>query len=291
MILDPETDRGARVGVAAIGPGGVRITGKLGQRLPVLETLPESDSCEERDTQPMDLAFVVSGMEDETVARETMRRATLARGFPSGGFCVAVVTQSSVAPTSDVLRCLQELGQVVDALFLVSHLNLKPLYQDAPRIMTELALEELLAGSMIEDVTRLITERGLICIDYADVRAIMRDGSGDACLGVGLAGGEGGAALAAEKAVRTIREQGVDLCRQGAFLVCIKGSTNITMDDFDDASRVVHDSIHRDANIIAGLLLDDDLGANVRVLIMAKKDAEPVAPVVDERLRRFLEEK
>ncbi|MBU5638732.1 hypothetical protein KOM00_18565 [Geomonas sp. Red69] len=287
MRIEPETELGARVGVAAAGPSGLRMIGRLMQRLPLLEPLSYL-AAEERAMPPVDLVVVVSGMDDVTVAGDTLRAATVARGLSSVRLCVAVVPRSSLASTPEVLGTLREVGQLVDALFLVSHRNLKPLYPDAPRMMAELALEEFLSTTMIEDLTRIITERGLICIDFADVVAILRDGSSETCLGVGLAGGKGGAALAAEKAVQSIREQGGEPSQHGAFLVCVKGSTNITMDDFDDASRVVHENVHPDANIIIGLLLDDDLGSNVRVLIMAKKDAVPVAPVVDERVRRFL---
>lgn len=290
MTIELETEQHARIGVAAAGSVGARVAGKLAGRLPVLEPLSYAAPGVAWDPPPVDMAIVVSGMEDESVARDTLRAAALSRGLTSMRLCMAVVPQSSFPPTQEVQESLQELRQLVQALFLVSHRDLKPLYPHAPGVMTDSALEEFLIGSMLEDFTRLTTERSLICIDFADVLAILGDGSSDACLGVGLAGGEGGAALAAEKAIQSLREQGMDPGRHGAFLACLKGSTNITMDDFDDAARVIHESIHPDANVIVGLLLDDDLGANVRVLIMAKRDAVPVAQVAEEWVTRFMDE-
>lgn len=287
MIPEVEVEDYARLRLAAAGDIGARIAEKITGKLPILESLADRPAVEASRT-PVDMVFVVSGMESDTVARRTVELAALARQYPSCRYCVALLTESSVARSQKTAESMQELRQRVDALFLVSHQDLKPMHDDAARVMTELALEEFLAGCMIEDITRLLTERGLICIDFTDVREIMCAGSSDACLGIGIAGGEKAAARAAGKALARIREQGMEPARKGAFFVSIKGSTNLTMDDFDDASRVLHEGIHPDADIIIGLLIDDGMGANTRVMIMAKKDAVPVPCVVDERLRKFL---
>ena len=139
--------------------------------------------------------------------------------------------------------------------------------------LTRAALEEYLARLQAADLARIITEPGLICTDFADVWAIMRIGSSAASLGVGIARGEGGAREAALKALRSLERQGVDPGSSPALLVSISGSSNMTMDDFDSDAKTVHGAVAEEANIIVTLLVDDVLAGNIRVMIMAKRDA------------------
>lgn len=288
MGFEVEVEDHARLLVAAAGDIGSRIAEKLSAKFPILEWLPDPPPADTPHRRLEDMAFIVTGLENETVARRAAELAKQARESASCRYSIALVTESSVARCAETIASYREMRQWVDAVFVVSEKDLKPMHGDAPQVMTALALEEYLVGSMIGDLTRLLTERGLICIDFQDVEAIMCAGGSEACLGIGIAGGEDAAIAAAAKALDRIREQGMDPSQKGAFVVSIKGSTNITMDDFDDVSRLVHDSIHPDADIITGLLIDEAMGGNIRVMVMAKKEAVPVPYVMDERVRGIL---
>jgi len=153
---------------------------------------------------------------------------------------------------------------------VVSRKSLQPLDDNAPEVMTTSSLEEYLVRQLVGDIVRMMIEIGIICIDFADVQAIMCDGRSDACLGGGIANGERPARDAARKALQSLWQQQVDPAQSAALLVWITGSTNITMDDFDAASTVIHEAIHEEADIIVGLLIDDALAENIRVSILAK---------------------
>ncbi|MEN9751996.1 MAG: hypothetical protein RLZZ600_1043 [Actinomycetota bacterium] len=129
----------------------------------------------------------------------------------------------------------------------------------------ETADQVLLAG--VQGITDLITTPGLINLDFADVKSVMQ-GAGSALMGIGSSRGADRAIKAAELAVASpLLEASIEGAR--GVLLSIQGGSNLGMFEISDAAKLVQDSVHPEANIIFGTVIDDTLGDEVRVTVIA----------------------
>lgn len=128
----------------------------------------------------------------------------------------------------------------------------------------------LLAG--VQGITDLITTPGLINLDFADVKSVMQD-AGSALMGIGSARGADRAIKAAELAIASPL---LEISIEGAqgVLMSIQGGSNLGLYEINDAARLVEEAVHPDANIIFGAVIDDALGDEVRVTVIAAGFAE-----------------
>lgn len=135
----------------------------------------------------------------------------------------------------------------------------------------------LLAG--VQGITDLITTPGLINLDFADVKSVMQ-GAGAALMGIGSARGADRAIKAAELAVASpLLEASVEGAH--GVLLSIQGSSNLALSEIYEASSLVQDVVHPEANIIFGTVIDDTLGDEVRVTVIAAGfDTEPSSSTV-----------
>lgn len=144
--------------------------------------------------------------------------------------------------------------------------------------------EVLLSG--VQGITDLITTPGLINLDFADVKSVM-SGAGSALMGIGSARGEGRSVQAAEKAINSPL---LEASMEGAHgvLLSIAGGSDLGLFEINEAASLVQEAAHPEANIIFGTVIDDSLGDEVRVTVIAagfdsgvpshkKLDPKPVA--------------
>ncbi len=123
----------------------------------------------------------------------------------------------------------------------------------------------LLAG--VQGITDLITTPGLINLDFADVKSVMQ-GAGSALMGIGSARGADRAIKAAELAVASpLLEASIDGAH--GVLLSIQGGSNLGIFEINDAAKLVQEAVHPEANIIFGAVIDDTLGDEVRVTVIA----------------------
>jgi cell division protein FtsZ len=123
----------------------------------------------------------------------------------------------------------------------------------------------LLAG--VQGITDLITTPGLINLDFADVKSVMQ-GAGSALMGIGSSRGADRAIKAAELAVASpLLEASIDGAH--GVLLSIQGGSNLGIFEINDAARLVQEAVHAEANIIFGAVIDDTLGDEVRVTVIA----------------------
>ncbi len=120
----------------------------------------------------------------------------------------------------------------------------------------------------VQGISDLITTSGLINVDFADVKAVMSE-RGMAMMGIGISSGDNRAVEAATKAISSPLLEEIDISNAKGVLVNISGSSNMTMDEFDTASRIIHEKVHEDANIIVGLVIDAELGNFVKITAIA----------------------
>ena len=125
--------------------------------------------------------------------------------------------------------------------------------------------EVLLSG--VQGITDLITTPGLINLDFADVKSVM-SGAGSALMGIGSARGEGRAVQAAEKAINSpLLEASMDGAH--GVLLSIAGGSDLGLFEINEAASLVQEAAHPEANIIFGTVIDDSLGDEVRVTVIA----------------------
>ncbi|HTM83931.1 MAG TPA: cell division protein FtsZ, partial [Mycobacterium sp.] len=125
--------------------------------------------------------------------------------------------------------------------------------------------EVLLNG--VQGITDLITTPGLINVDFADVKGVM-SGAGTALMGIGSARGDGRALKAAEVAINSPLLEASMEGAQGV-LMSIAGGSDLGLFEINEAASLVQDAAHHDANIIFGTVIDDSLGDEVRVTVIA----------------------
>jgi cell division protein FtsZ len=119
----------------------------------------------------------------------------------------------------------------------------------------------------VQGITDLITTPGLINLDFADVKSVM-SGAGSALMGIGSARGEGRAVQAAQKAINSpLLEASMDGAH--GVLLAIAGGSDLGLFEINESASLVQESAHPDANIIFGTVIDDSLGDEVRVTVIA----------------------
>ena len=119
----------------------------------------------------------------------------------------------------------------------------------------------------VSGITELITTPGLINVDFADVQSVMK-GAGSALMGIGSARGDDRAVEAAERAISSpLLEASIEGAH--GVLISISGGSDLGLFEVNEAARMVSDAAHPDANIIFGAVIDDTLGDEVRVTVIA----------------------
>lgn len=265
--IDYDFDATALITAVGIGPFGSRTAELLSRNVRGItchevsvdaKSSPEGFSSLLSSVQQSDLLFIISSFDDPSCT-------SLAQAVGNAS-CRAGIPTVAIAPLPLGLSFLQGQESWYDTLFGVSGRSLP--VQSEPIIPEGEALTGYSTRHMVASITNLITYQTGICIDFADVAAILREGSVGR-VGVGIGSGDSRGSMAAMGAIERLEEQGLSLAHATGVLVSVHGSSALTMEDFDDASRVVHDSISDDTNIIVGVISDEQLGYNLKVTVMA----------------------
>jgi cell division protein FtsZ len=162
---------------------------------------------------------------------------------------------------------VKALKEEVDTLIVVPNDRLLEISDRSISMIQafETADHILLAG--VQGITDLITTPGLINLDFADVKSVMQD-AGSALMGIGASRGADRAIKAAELAVASpLLETSIEGAQ--GVLLSIQGGSNLGLYEINDAARLVEEAVHPDANIIFGAVIDDALGDEVRVTVIA----------------------
>jgi cell division protein FtsZ len=134
----------------------------------------------------------------------------------------------------------------------------------------------------VQGISDLITLPGLINLDFADVRTIMAKATGSALLGIGMGSGESRALEAASRAVESpLLETSVDGAR--SILLSITGGPDLSLWEVNEAAKAVAEAAHPDANIIFGAMVDERLGDEVWITVVATGYGDMPLPVRRDR--------
>ncbi|WP_449277181.1 cell division protein FtsZ [Leucobacter sp. GX24907] len=223
-----------------------------------------------------DMVFVTAGEGGGTGTGAAPVVARIAKSV--GALTIGVVTRpfsfEGKRRAAQADAGVNALREAVDTLIVVPNDRLLEISEPGISMIEAFAAADqvLLAG--VQGITDLITTPGLINLDFADVKSVMQ-GAGSALMGIGSARGADRAIKAAELAVASpLLEASVEGAH--GVLLSIQGSSNLALSEIYEASSLVQDVVHTEANIIFGTVIDDTLGDEVRVTVIAAGfDADP----------------
>jgi cell division protein FtsZ len=216
-----------------------------------------------------DMVFVTAGEGGGTGTGGAPVVANIARKL--GALTIGVVTRpftfEGKRRAGQAEDGIAELRNECDTLIVIPNDRLLQLGDVNVSLMDAFrsADEVLLSG--VQGITDLITTPGLINLDFADVKSVM-SGAGSALMGIGSARGEGRSVQAAAKAINSPL---LEASMEGAHgvLLSIAGGSDLGLFEINEAASLVQESAHPEANIIFGTVIDDSLGDEVRVTVIA----------------------
>jgi len=216
-----------------------------------------------------DMVFVTAGMGGGTGTGAAPIIANLAR--EAGALTVSIVTKPFAFEGTRRMVLAEEgiekLKEDVDTLIVIPNQRLMDVIDRKMTLLEAFKVVDSVLGQAVQGISEIITTPGLINVDFADVRTIMKE-AGTALLGIGTGVGENRAQMAARAAISSPL---LDLSIEGArgVLFNIAGGSDLTMFEVDEAARVISASADPDANIIFGAVVKEELVDQVRITVIA----------------------
>ncbi len=234
------------------------------------------------------MVFVTAGMGGGTGTGAAPVIAATAREM--GILTVGVVTKPFHFEGQRRMRTAEagitELQKVVDTLLIIPNQNLFRVANEKTTFADAFAMADQVLYSGVACITDLMVKEGLINLDFADVRAVMRE-MGKAMMGTGESTGEKRALTAAEAAIANPLIDDSSMRGARGLLISITGGKDLTLFEVDEAATRIREEVDNDANIIVGATFDESLDGVIRVSVVATGiDAQvaasnrPVTPVV-----------
>ncbi|QPC88196.1 cell division protein FtsZ [Mesorhizobium sp. NBSH29] len=163
---------------------------------------------------------------------------------------------------------IEELQKNVDTLIVIPNQNLFRIANDKTTFADAFAMADQVLYSGVACITDLMVKEGLINLDFADVRSVMRE-MGKAMMGTGEASGEGRAMAAAEAAIANPLLDETSMKGARGLLISITGGRDLTLFEVDEAATRIREEVDQEANIILGATFDENLEGVIRVSVVA----------------------
>ncbi len=216
-----------------------------------------------------DMVFVTAGEGGGTGTGAAPVVARIAK--QTGALTVGVVTRpfSFEGPrrAAQAEAGIEILRNEVDTLIVVPNQRLLEIENRSVTFVDAFMIADDVLRSGVQGITDLIAVPGLINVDFADVRSVMQ-GAGTALMGIGSAKGEDRAVRAAEAAISSpMLETSIDGAH--GVLLSFQGASNIGLLEIDEAARLVQEAVSPQANVIFGCTIDDSLGDEIRITVIA----------------------
>jgi cell division protein FtsZ len=216
-----------------------------------------------------DMVFITAGEGGGTGTGGAPIVAETARNL--GALTVGVVTRpfgfEGRRRSVQAEQGIQDLKEAVDTLIIIPNERLIEVSDDKTTVLEAFRMADDVLLQGVAGITELITTPGLINVDFADVKTVMQD-AGSAVMGIGASAGEGRAEKAASRAVESpLLETSMDGAT--AVLMSIAGPADMTLYEVNSSADVIASRCSADANIIFGAVVDDSLGDEIRVTVVA----------------------
>lgn len=233
-----------------------------------------------------DILFLTAGMGGGTGSGALPVIANAAREM--GVLTVAIVTKPFVFEGRRRMRhaedAINHLKESVDTLLVVPNQKLLEAVDPKISMLDAFALSNDVLKQAIKGISDIIVKPGHINVDFADVRSIMKD-MGLALMGVGRKEGEDRAREAALQAINSPLLEDVSIEGARGVLINITGNTDLGLHEINEAAEVVYDLVSEDANIILGSVIDQDMGGEIMVTVIATGFEQ--GPVKDQAFGSF----
>jgi cell division protein FtsZ len=272
---------------------GVQVTEGLGagSQPDVGRAAAEEVIDEIRDhLQGAHMVFVTAGMGGGTGTGAAPVIAKVAREL--GILTVGVVTKPFHFEGDRRMRFAEagivELQKYVDTLLVIPNQNLFRVANEKTTFADAFAMADQVLYSGVACITDLMVKEGLINLDFADVRAVMRE-MGKAMMGTGEASGEKRALTAAEAAISNPLIDDNSMKGARGLLISITGGKDLTLYEVDEAATRIREEVDKDANIIVGATFDESLEGIIRVSVVATGIDKPAAQKAPETQRARLD--
>jgi cell division protein FtsZ len=216
-----------------------------------------------------DMVFVTAGEGGGTGTGGAPVVARIAKGL--GALTIGVVTRPFTFEgrrrANQAESGILNLREEVDTLIVIPNDRLLSISDRAVSMLDAFRSADQVLLSGVQGITDLITTPGLINLDFADVKSVMQ-GAGSALMGIGSSRGDDRAVQAAELAISSpLLEASIDGAH--GVLLSIQGGSDLGLFEINEAARLVQEAAHPEANIIFGAVIDDALGDEVRVTVIA----------------------
>ncbi|MCP4715883.1 MAG: cell division protein FtsZ [Deltaproteobacteria bacterium] len=217
-----------------------------------------------------DMVFIAAGMGGGTGTGAAPVIAEAAKA--SGALTVGVVSTpfafEGKIRTKLARQGLEKLEEHVDSLIVIPNQKLFSITEKRTTLLEGFKMADEVLLHAIKSISDLINIPGLINLDFADVKTIMSD-MGKAFMGIGVHSGENRAAEAARKAITNPLLDNVSIKGAQGMLINISGSSALTFQDLEEATNFIKHEAHENANIIFGAAIDESLGENFQITVIA----------------------
>ena len=216
-----------------------------------------------------DMVFITAGMGGGTGTGASPVVAKIAR--ESGALTIGVVTKPFEFEGKQRMKNaeigIEALKREVDALIIIPNQKLLDISDETTTVMDAFRVSDSILNQGVQGISDLIIKPGLINVDFADVRTVMKD-AGSALMGIGIGTGEDRAVTAAMAAISSPL---LEVSIEGAtgILFNIVGGPDLTMREIDRAAKVIAEKANPDANIIYGTTIDPDMADQVKITVIA----------------------
>lgn len=216
-----------------------------------------------------DMVFVTCGLGGGTGSGASPVIAQIAKDM--GALTVAVVTKpfGFEGPKRETIAdgAYKELAQYVDTIITIPNDRVLQIIDKKTSMLDAFKIVDDVLQQGVKGISELITVPGLINVDFADVKTIMKD-TGSALMGIGTAKGENRAVEAAQAAVSSpLLELSIDGAR--GILFTITGGTDLGMQEVSEAAKIITSSADEDVQVIFGAVVDESMGEDVRITVIA----------------------
>ncbi|TGD25324.1 cell division protein FtsZ [Companilactobacillus suantsaicola] len=229
----------------------------------------ESEEAIKEALEGADMIFVTAGMGGGTGTGAAPIVANIAK--ESGALTVGVVTRPFAFEGAKRSRFaadgITELKKDVDTLVIISNSKLLEIVDKKTPMGEAFSIADDVLRQGVQSISDLITSPGFVNLDFADVKTVMSD-QGSALMGIGTANGENRITEATKKAISSpLLEVSIDGAKQ--VLLNITGGPDLSLFEAQDAAQIVSEQATSDVNIIFGTSIDDTLGDQVKVTVIA----------------------
>ena len=255
--------------VIQLGPKLTRGLGAGGQPEVGRKAAEESEEVLIEALQGADMVFITAGMGGGSGTGAAPVIARIAKGL--GALTVAVVTRPFGFEGSKrgnfAIEGINELREHVDTLLIISNNNLLEIVDKKTPLLEALSEADNVLRQGVQGITDLITNPGLINLDFADVKTVMQD-KGNALMGIGIGSGEERVMEAARKAIYSpLLETTIDGAED--VIVNVTGGLDMTLIEAEEASEIVNQAAGHGVNIWLGTSIDESMRDEIRVTVVA----------------------